>query len=437
MGSRDVRHDCLMTENNTNPNSSTTLRRSADEKIFAGVCGGLGEHFDINAWWFRWAFIILAFFGFAGFALYILAWLLIPRSDGTESVAGGWFEDLDMSDAGTLFGVILIGVAALIIATSVFHISGAIVIAVALGLVGLLLYRGDIRPPVNVTITKDDDDPSPGGPSPSQAEPSQASDETKDTVPADSTAAGTAVFATAGAVATQPPKAPKAPKVGKPKPPRSMLGRLTMAVMLIGVSLMAVLELANVVHFQPFEYAAVAMGIVALGLIVGAWIGRAHWLIIIGLLIAPVLFFSALLPKVSEWSVGDPGYAPTSAAEVSKSYDLGIGQLTVDLTQLTAQEFADVGRIDAEVGLGQLIVRLPSGLGATVSAEVGVGSVRGVNVFGPAVLDTYEYSGVGVDQVFTIGDAPYDLLLDLEVGMGEISIRSVDQPAVGNSESEG
>ena len=429
-----------MTGNNTNPNSSTTLRRSADEKIFAGVCGGLGEHFDINAWWFRWAFIILAFFGFAGFALYVLAWLLIPRSDGTESVAGGWFEDLDMSDAGTLFGVVLIGVAAVIIATTVFDVSGAIVIAAGLGLVGFLLYRGDIRPPVNVTITRDDDDPGSGGPPPSQAEPSQTSEGAIDTVPADSAAAGTVAVAAAGSVAPKPPtapKPPKPPKVTKPKPPRSMLGRLTMAVMLIGVSLMTILELANVVHFQPFEYAAVAMGIVALGLIVGAWIGRAHWLIVIGLLIAPVLFFSAMLPKVSEWSVGDPGHLPTSAADVPESYDLGIGQLTVDLTQLTAEEFADVGRIDAEVGLGKLVVRLPSGIGATVSTDVGVGAVTGANVFGNTVLDTFQYSGIGVDQVLTVGDAPYDLFLDLEVGMGEINIQSVSQSAAGISESEG
>jgi phage shock protein PspC (stress-responsive transcriptional regulator) len=432
-----MRHDYDMTGNNTNPNPSTTLRRSADQKIFAGVCGGLGEHFDINAWWFRWAFIILAFFGFAGIALYILAWLLIPRSDGMESVAGGWFEDLDMSDTGTLFGVVLIGVAALIIATSVFHISGAIVIAVALGLVGFLLYRGDIRPPVNVTITTDNEDPGSGGPSPSQTNPSDTSEDTTDTVPADSTAAGTAAFTAAGSVATKTPKARKPPKVKKSKPPKSMLGRLTMAVMLIGISLMALLELANVVHFQPFEYAAVAMGIVALGLIVGAWIGRAHWLIIIGLLIAPVLFFSALLPKVSEWSVGDPGFLPTSVADVPESYDLGIGQLTVDLTQLTAAELADIGQIDVEVGLGQLIVRLPSGIGATVNAEVGIGAITGANVFGPATLDTYEYSGVAVDQVFTIGAAPYNLFLDLKVGMGEISIRSVSQSELGVGGSEG
>jgi len=101
VGSADSRHDCDMTGNNSNPSPSTTLRRSKDHKVFAGVCGGLGEHFDINAWWFRWAFIILAFFGLAGIALYVLAWLLIPRADGTGSVAGGWFDELDLSDAGT------------------------------------------------------------------------------------------------------------------------------------------------------------------------------------------------------------------------------------------------------------------------------------------------------------------------------------------------
>jgi len=426
-----------MTDTNTNPSPSTTLRRSRDQKIFAGVCGGLGEHFGINAWWFRWAFIILAFFGFAGVALYILAWLLIPRADGSDSVAGGWFDDLDLSDAGTLFGVILIGVAALIVATSVFDISGAIVVAVALGVVGFLLYRGDLRPPVNATIARDDDDPGQGGPSIPEDEPPDASeDETSknetDSAPADTPSAGAAA-----SVATKPPKVEKPPKVKKPKPPPSMLGRLTMAVMLIALSSMALVEVADIAHFQAYEYAAVALGAVALGLLIGAWIGRAYWLIMIGLLIAPVLFFSALLPNVADWSVGDPHYLPTSAQDVPDTYDLGAGQLTIDLTQLTAEEFVEVGEIDADLGLGQLVVRLPSDVGATVDAEVGIGAVTGGHGVGSSVLRNYEYSGVRVDQVFTIGSPPHDLRLNLEVGMGEISIRYVGRFGLGDNGSEG
>lgn len=431
-------HDCSMTGNNTNSSSATTLRRSADQKIFAGVCGGLGEHFGINAWWFRWAFIILAFFGFAGIALYILAWLLIPRSDGSESVAGGWFDDLDMSDAGTLFGVILIGVAALIVATSVFHISGAIVIAVALGVVGFLLYRGDLRPPVNVSITRDDDDPGSGGPDGSPADSTDAPEpDDIDTSPPASADTDTIPAAPAAgiasAVATTPPKPPKSPKPPKPlkpkkpRPPKSMLGRLTMAVMLIALSSMAIVELSGWFHFQPFEYAAVAMAVVAVGLLVGAWIGRAYWLIFIGLLIAPFLFFSSFIPKVADWSIGDPGHQPLTVQDVNSNYDLGIGQLTIDLTRLTAEELAEVGVVKAEVGLGQLVVRLPAEIGVTVDAEVGMGAVTGVNAFGSSTFNSYEYSGVGVEQRFELGSPPHVLHLDLEVGLGEISIKRVGQ----------
>ena len=412
-----------MTDYNTTPSPSTTLQRSDDQRIFAGVCGGLGEHFGINAWWFRWAFIILAFFGFAGIAVYIAAWLLIPDEHSTESIAGGWFDGLDLSDSGTLFGVVLIGVAALIIATSVFHISGAIVIAVAVGIVGFLLYRGDIRPPTKTPPRTDDDvievieD---GG-------TVEVTEVDTVTAPDDKVVESSVSAAAVASVGAKPSKPPKPPKVKKPGEPRSLLGRLTMAVMLIVLSCMALVELADIVHFEPYAYAAAAMGVVAVGLLVGAWVGRAYWLIIIGLLIAPVLFFSSLLPRVADWSVGDPGYQPTSAAEISEGYDLGVGQLTVDLTQLSDEEIAKVGVIEASVGMGQLVIRLPFEVGATVDAEVGVGAVTGGQVFGPTVVDSFEYSGVGVDQVFVIGSPPHDLLLDLEVGMGEISIRYVEE----------
>lgn len=394
------------------------------------MCGGLGKHFGVNAWWFRWAFIILAFFGFAGIAIYIAAWLLIPDASSTESIAAGWFDGLDMSDTGTLFGVVLIGVAALIIATSVFHISGAIVIAVALGIAGFLLYRGDIRPPSKPPPTVDDDIVE-------VIEDDGVTEVTEVetvTTPADDNAAGVSAPVAAAAVATKPSSPPKAKK---PRPPKSMLGRLTMAVMLIALSSMAILEVADVVHFQMYEYAAAALGVVAVGLVVGAWVGRAYWLIIVGLLIAPLLFFSSLLPRVTDWSVGDPAHAPTSIQDVSESYDLGAGQMTVDLARLSAEELAVVGEIEASVGFGQLVVLLPSGVGATVQAEVGFGTVSGGQAFGLTVVDRFEYSGVGVDQTFTIGSPPHDLLLVLEVGMGEISIRYVAQQELDITEIEG
>jgi phage shock protein C len=57
-----------------------TLRRSRHNRIFAGVCGGLGEFFGLSPFWFRLAFLIaLIPGGVPGFLLYLLLWIIIPK----------------------------------------------------------------------------------------------------------------------------------------------------------------------------------------------------------------------------------------------------------------------------------------------------------------------------------------------------------------------
>ncbi len=62
-------------------NTRPALRRSRNNRIIAGVCGGLAEFFGISAFWFRLAFFI-AFLpgGVPGIGLYLLAWLIIPKA---------------------------------------------------------------------------------------------------------------------------------------------------------------------------------------------------------------------------------------------------------------------------------------------------------------------------------------------------------------------
>lgn len=55
------------------------LRRSRRNRIFLGVCGGLGEFFGINPFWFRLAFLLsLLPGGVPGLLLYSTFWLIIP-----------------------------------------------------------------------------------------------------------------------------------------------------------------------------------------------------------------------------------------------------------------------------------------------------------------------------------------------------------------------
>lgn len=56
-----------------------SLRRSRSKRILAGVCGGLGDFFDISPIWFRLAFLIaLIPGGVPGLLAYFLMWIIIP-----------------------------------------------------------------------------------------------------------------------------------------------------------------------------------------------------------------------------------------------------------------------------------------------------------------------------------------------------------------------
>ena len=193
-----------------------------------------------------------------------------------------------------------------------------------------------------------------------------------------------------------------------------MLGRLTIAIGLIVVATMALVDVSDfAVDIEPFHYFATVIAVLGAGLLVGAWVGRARWLIIIGILMTPLLWFSMLLPITWDASVGDFRYAPISVQEVSGPYELGIGSITIDLNGLTVAELAEIGTIEASLGLGEMIVRLPDDVGVVVRADVGAGEVSG---------PFRTINGIGLDITREFGPEPTVLRLDLEVGAGVISI---------------
>jgi len=55
------------------------LYRSRDEKILAGVCGGLGEYFNIDPVFVRILFVVALFSGGLGLIAYIVFWIATPE----------------------------------------------------------------------------------------------------------------------------------------------------------------------------------------------------------------------------------------------------------------------------------------------------------------------------------------------------------------------
>jgi len=55
------------------------LRRSRNDRVVAGVCGGLAEFFGVSAFWFRLAFLMaLIPGGVPGILVYLIMMIVVP-----------------------------------------------------------------------------------------------------------------------------------------------------------------------------------------------------------------------------------------------------------------------------------------------------------------------------------------------------------------------
>ena len=57
--------------------------RDPDDKVLGGVCSGISNYFDIDPLWLRLALVIITLLGGAGFLIYIILWIVIPKAKTT------------------------------------------------------------------------------------------------------------------------------------------------------------------------------------------------------------------------------------------------------------------------------------------------------------------------------------------------------------------
>jgi hypothetical protein len=178
-----------------------------------------------------------------------------------------------------------------------------------------------------------------------------------------------------------------------------------------------------------FGGGAVVAGIViALGvaLIVGAFGRGRRWLLIPALVLAvPATVVQAADLRV-EGGVGERQYRPLSPADLSSPFELGAGELTIDMTGF---DFPTPGHAEIEIdmGVGAVEVIVPEDVCVSSRARIGAGVAE---VFG------HENGDIDLDwtqRPRTGGDAP-ELFVDAEVDFGAIVIRHPGEPAWNHDE---
>jgi phage shock protein PspC (stress-responsive transcriptional regulator) len=115
------------------------LTRTGDDRMVAGVAGGLGRYFDVDPVIFRIAFVASIFFGGLGGLIYIAGILFMPVDDGTgEPVRSARLEGIARVVAVVILAFFVIGVFGILVAAAGF-LTG---IGWGIGVVGLIVLLG-------------------------------------------------------------------------------------------------------------------------------------------------------------------------------------------------------------------------------------------------------------------------------------------------------
>ncbi len=393
------------------------LRRSLTDRKVAGVAGGLGRHLNIDPTILRVAFVVLAFFGGAGFLLYGAVWLFVPDEGKDEAVIS--------TSAATRNGILI--VAAVLAGLLLIGDSwGGLGFPWPLVVVALVLFVVFMNR--DKAMTSD------------QSSKPWVVGMTGGKPPADAPGtSGTGTTPETGDTMTLPPEAPypgitspsaspysgAVPPTGAPYPvqqppaPRPDRGPklfwFTVALLAVALGALGLYDVTGG-GVVDAAYPALALTVVGLMLVVGAWFGRAGGLIALG-----VVSSLALLAT----SVAEPRFegerrvteTPTRAVQVEDRYFVPAGSLRVDMSNIHDIARLDGRTIEVEANAGELVVILPEGVDATVDAEVS--AAGDVDVLG---AQRGGVGGVSIERTIDGGpDAPaIDLNVDLMVGKIEV-----------------
>jgi phage shock protein PspC (stress-responsive transcriptional regulator) len=375
------------------------LERRTSNRVVGGVAGGLADYLNVDPILIRVGFAGLMLFSGAGIPLYLLGWLFIPLAGHPDSVAMGWLRSLALRP-GT---IVVLGILALLLFVSFpvmrrlddftgFYVPGEIWLALGIAFVGLLLLLPRGRGGAGVA------------PPPAAAM---------------SNSAETGATSAPSYWASAP--APAAPIPAEPPRPASPLGWYALAATFIAIGIVALIDNLSTMQIELADYFGVALVALGLGLVVGAWRGRARALILIGLALLPFALAASFIKVPLDGGWGNRGYQPQSISELQPEYRLLGGSMYFDLSQLEGQ----TGPIDlrASVGVGSIAVVLPRDASIDITSSVEGGSL---NLFGR------DFGGTSVSQrvVGNEGGDGATIHLRLDVGIGDVYVTRVDQAYV-------
>ncbi len=406
--------------------SFADLRRSDEDRIIGGVCGGAGRHYGIDPVILRVVLAVLCLAGLAGAILYVAGWLFLPDERTDRSLVADWFDlgpgEQQVRTAGLLVGGVLALFAVVGDTGLGFLFWPVAFIAFWIGLPVAAGYWFFVVRPRKADARRGGATPSDASPTtyappgPAHASTPSTHEESTMATPTAWPEPGTPATDTPPASWPPPPQGPvgQAPPGPPPQPPkqrRPFSWALTMLTLSVtAIALAATYLIAPADELRWTAYVVVALGVIAAGLLVGTLWGNGGPLIAIGLLLLPFLLVGALVPSLR---AGDVVHAPLTASAVESDYTVGAGRLTLDLTEVDDPQSLIGRTITMEQGLGETMIIVPDDLPVTLEADVLAGGVD--------FLDRL-HNGTGLDVTERSDPGSPSVTFDVDQSMGQVTV---------------
>ncbi len=381
------------------------LARRSDERLLGGVAGGVADSLGVDAVLVRLAFVVTAFVGGVGVIAYLLGWIVLPVAPTAPGVEPAHADRRQLLGYGLVaLGLLTIGGR---LGWTIWG-DGAFWPLLLIGLGAAVLW-------LRTRDTQDGPGPAPRPPAP----PGPSETAPMPTLPLALTA-GTETGAEAPTEPFTGHASPAAPAPPAAPRPRSYLGAVTWSLLLVLAGGAWLLDAAGAVDLDVGVVLALALAVVGGALVVSAWWGRSRGLIALGIPLVLVVGGLGLVDVPLDGGIGNPTYRPTTIGAVHRSYELAIGDLSLDLRRV---DFSGGRRhVHAQLGIGQLNVTVPDGVRVVVDGHAGVGSIT---AFGrqskeccPSNLRLVRPGAAGSGTLF----------LDADVGAGHVHVmRDLDR----------
>jgi phage shock protein PspC (stress-responsive transcriptional regulator) len=403
------------------------LMRRPEGKVLAGVCSGLGAYTNTDPVLWRIGFVIFGLTSI-GVLVYIVLWLVMPEARRGEPLPERPPHEAAQITRWAAVAAIILG--CWVLFKGIFNLGGGWFWGLLLIGIGIAVWGRDLT--WGRTNRTPDGPPFPPAPPPApetwraRQTTAASSDRPNPTQPPPAnpaTPSGSSATAwpgprRAGSAPTTPLPPTRPPRYAPPRAVRrrepSYLGRLVVGACALAIGLGLVLNNTGLIDLTAKGLLTVLVGLIGVGLIIGAWAGRARWLIIPGLVLAFALMISSLAPAFVGGSFGEIVWQPQSRKALLESYEHGAGQAVLDLTEVSFDE--KPREIEVDVNFGELLVVIPADVPVTSFAHVQGGEI---NNFG-TVNDGWDIQNTRTES----GEKDIGLLtLDAGVVFGELTVR--------------